>query len=305
MHIPVLLKPILNIVPELCSLSVLDCTFGRGGYSRAFLERGCFVTALDRDIEVKNHAELLKQEFSEQFNFILGRFSQIGHLFQDKKFDVILFDIGVSSPQLDQPERGFSFNKEGPLDMRMGESKKTAADIINYESEETLANIFYHYGEETASRKFARLICSQRQSKLFETTKELADIIEKNSPKIFKKAKKIHPATKIFQALRIAVNDELNEFEFALKECHHLLNPDGMLILVTFHSLEDRIAKNYLKENGFEHKQSKYEKNPQPQTNLYKILTKKPMTASDEELKMNPRASCAKLRIARRTYFTG
>jgi 16S rRNA (cytosine1402-N4)-methyltransferase len=280
---------------------VLDCTFGRGGYSRAFLEKGCIVTALDRDSTAQPYADILSQEFGNQFTFIQKKFSNIGQLFLPQSFDIIVFDIGVSSPQLDDATRGFSFNKMGSLDMRMGDSNLTAADIVNTYPEEKLADIFFYYGQERKSRKFAHLICDYRQHKLFETTTELASLIADNSPKVFNKKKKIHPATLVFQALRIAVNDELREFETALNSCHKLLSTDGRLVTVTFHSLEDKIAKNYFKEHSFEEKQSKYAKETIEQTNLYENITKKPMTATDAEIKRNPRASSAKLRSAIRT----
>ncbi len=301
MHIPVLLNDILIHSQPKNQCRVLDCTFGRGGYSRAFLEEDCFVTALDRDDSAKPDADRLSQEFGDRFNFIQTKFSDIGTLFLPQSFDIIVFDIGVSSPQLDNPERGFSFNKTGALDMRMGSSDVTAADIVNNYPEEKLANIFFGYGEERKSRKFASLICDYRKNKLFETTTELADLIAKNSPKVFHKKKKMHPATLIFQALRIAVNDELHEFEIALNQCHTLLSVGGRLLTVTFHSLEDRIAKNYFKQYSFEEKQSKYAQEKIVPTNLYQLITKKPITATEAEIKQNPRSSSAKLRSAIRT----
>lgn len=301
MHIPVLLNDILIHSQPKNQCRVLDCTFGRGGYSRAFLEKDCFVTALDRDDSAKPDADRLSQEFGNKFTFIQTKFSDIGTLFLPQSFDIIVFDIGVSSPQLDNAERGFSFNKTGVLDMRMGSSDVTAADIVNTYPEEKLADIFFNYGEERKSRKFASLICDYRKSKLFETTTELADLIAKNSPKVFHKKKKMHPATLIFQALRIAVNDELHEFEVALNQCHTLLSVGGRLITVTFHSLEDRIAKTYFKKYSFEEKQSKYAQEKNVPTNLYHLVTKKPITATEVELKQNPRSSSAKLRAAVRT----
>jgi 16S rRNA (cytosine1402-N4)-methyltransferase len=306
MHIPVLLENVLQIAnPNNPLIKVLDCTFGRGGYSRAFLEKGCFVTALDRDETAQPFADALKNEFKDNFQFIQSKFSALGDLFEPQSFDIIVFDIGVSSPQLDEAHRGFSFGKTGVLDMRMGSSTLTAADIVNTYSAEKLADIFFYYGEERKSRKFARLICDYRIKKPFETTTELAELIAKNSPKVFHKKKKMHPATLIFQALRIAVNDELNEFETALNRCHYLLKTGGRLLTVTFHSLEDRIAKNYFKTYSFAEKQSKYVTDKIQATNLYELITKKPITASETELKNNPRASSAKLRGAIRTDVAG
>jgi len=306
-HIPVLLTSVLEVSLEATlpkrHCHVLDCTFGRGGYSKAFLQAGHKVTAIDRDHDAINVALALHAEYGDNFQFIQDKFSNISTLFPQQNFDVIVFDIGVSSPQLDQAERGFSFNKSGPLDMRMGSSTLTAADIINHYSEENLANIFFKYGEEKRSRKFARLICQRRLEHPFETTQDLASLIADNTPKFFNKKKKIHPATLVFQALRIAVNDELNEFETALNACQDLLKPEGRLITVTFHSLEDRIAKSYFKMHSFEPKQSKYAKERIKPDNLFRLITKKPITASIEEIKHNPRSSCAKLRSAIRTDF--
>ncbi len=194
MHIPVLLNEVLIRSQPKNQCRVLDCTFGRGGYSRAFLEKDCFVTALDRDDSAKPDADRLSQEFGDRFTFVQTKFSDIGTLFLPQSFDIIVFDIGVSSPQLDNAERGFSFNKTGSLDMRMGSSDVTAADIVNTYPEETLANIFFNYGEERKSRKFASLICDYRKNKLFETTTELADLIAKNSPKVFHKKKENAPS---------------------------------------------------------------------------------------------------------------
>lgn len=301
MHIPVLLSSILSYANPISGENVLDCTFGRGGYSQAFLEKGCHVTAIDRDATALKDANHLTDKYGNQFTFIQAKFSQIGELFSPQSFDIIVFDIGVSSPQLDIAERGFSFMKEGPLDMRMGSSDITAADIINSYSEEKLADLIFKYGEEKRSRKIARIICESRKTKPFETTTELATLIADHTPKIYHKKNKIHPATLTFQALRIAVNDELKEFETALESCHHLLIPQGRLLTVTFHSLEDRIAKTYFKENSFVPKQSKYAKEKIIADNLYELVTKKPVTATFEEIKQNSRASSAKLRVGVRT----
>ena len=303
MHIPVLLNEVIAAANPTSTCHVLDCTFGRGGYSKAFLEAGCHVTALDRDDTACIYADDLLKQFPNHFTFIQEKFSNISKIFQPQAFDIVVFDIGVSSPQLDNAERGFSFNKSGPLDMRMGSSDLTAADIVNTYEERQMMLLFFNYGEEKRSRKYAKLICEQRLIKPFETTNELADLIKDNTPKFFNKKKKIHPATLVFQALRIAVNDELNEFETALNQCHHLLKPNGRLVTVSFHSLEDRIAKNYFKAHSFEPKQSKYAKEKIIADNLYQLITKKPVTASPEEIKSNPRSSCAKLRAAIRTQI--
>ena len=304
MHIPVLLNNVLNHAKPQSGENVIDCTFGRGGYSRAFLQAGCHVTAFDTDVTAQESADILLTDYPQQFKFIHSQFSKIADFCSPQSADIIVFDIGVSSPQLDNSERGFSFLRDGPLDMRMGNTKKTAADLVNNLSEKDLADLFYHLGEETASRKFARLICTRRNEKPFETTKDLADLISKHSSHYTKTGrKKNHPATLIFQALRIAVNDELNEFQTALSQCKDILKPNGRLVMVTFHSLEDRIAKHYCKTYSFTEKTSKYAVvKPTPQ-NYYTLLTKKSETASDDEIKNNPRASCAKLRAVMRTDY--
>jgi 16S rRNA (cytosine1402-N4)-methyltransferase len=269
MHIPVLLNNVLNHATPQSGENVIDCTFGRGGYSRAFLQAGCHVTAFDTDATAQESADILSTDYPQHFKFIHSQFSKIADFCPPQSADIIVFDIGVSSPQLDNSERGFSFLRDGPLDMRMGNTKKTAADLVNNLSE-----------------------------------KDLADLISKHSSHYTKTGrKKNHPATLIFQALRIAVNDELNEFQTALSQCKDILKPNGRLVMVTFHSLEDRIAKHYCKTYSFTEKTSKYAAvKPTPQ-NYYTLLTKKSETASDDEIKNNPRASCAKLRAVMRTDY--
>lgn len=307
MHIPVLLDPVLFYLSPKKDEIFVDCTFGRGGYSKALLEAGAKIIAFDRDPTAISYADALKQEYGEKFSFIPEEFSTIGQHIGASSVDGIVFDIGVSSPQLDNAERGFSFLREGPLDMRMNPNKgRTAAEIIATLNEDNLANIFYLYGEEKASRKYARLICERRTQQPFLTTTDLASFIASHTKIFYQKGKKqIHPATLIFQALRIAVNDELNEFENALKVCDRLLKPQGRLVTVTFHSLEDRIAKHYAKENSFIPKISKYAKEEQKSQNYYTELTKKPVTATREEILQNPRSSCAKLRALMRTDCVG
>lgn len=305
MHIPVMLDEVLNYGAPTKGEAVIDCTFGRGGYSKAFLEKGCYVTALDRDPSAQDAAKILSDAYPKHFNLIETEFSKIADHFPPQSADIILFDIGVSSPQLDEAQRGFSFNKEGPLDMRMGDTGRTAADIINNMAESELADIFYNYGEERASRKYARLICERRDVQPFETTSDLADFIKSKSRPAPKGRKKIHPATLIFQALRIAVNDELGEFKTALEACKSLLKPGGRLVMVTFHSLEDRIAKQFSKIYSFVPKVSKYADDSEKVENIFQSLTKKVVSASREEALVNPRASSAKLRALKRTTFNG
>ncbi|MEM6603923.1 MAG: 16S rRNA (cytosine(1402)-N(4))-methyltransferase RsmH [Pseudomonadota bacterium] len=308
LHVPVLLSEVLEFSQPREGEHLLDCTFGRGGYSSAFLQKDCQVTGIDRDPYAEEEAQKFHKDFPDLFGFKLSPFSRIGEMFPPQSFDIILFDIGVSSPQLDDGKRGFSFNKNGPLDMRMGseqEGGKTAADLVNSLSEKDLADIFFYYGEEKAAKKYARLICERRISKPFETTLDLADFIKENAASRSRGRSKIHPATLVFQALRIVVNDELNEFAVALEACKTLLRPGGRLVMVTFHSLEDRIAKQFAKENSFVPKISKYGKDDiTDHINYFEFLNKKPVTASPEEIKSNPRASSAKLRALKRTMKT-
>lgn len=300
-HIPVLLQPIIELTGPLPDQAkILDCTFGCGGYSTYFLEHNAHVTAFDQDPSAKKYADQLSTSYPNQLTFIQDQFSNISSHCMAESFDVILFDIGVSSPQLDQADRGFSFMKEGPLDMRMSGQGKSAADILNHETEEKLSDIFYYYGEERASRKYARLICERRLKAPFTSTLDLADFIRQHSPPPKKGRKKVHPATLIFQALRIAVNDELNQFQIALDSTIGLLKPGGILIMVTFHSLEDRIAKQFVKQYSFVPKQSKYAPIEEREKNIFTALVKKPMVATDQEIQDNPRARSAKLRALRK-----
>lgn len=277
---------------------VIDCTFGRGGYSEAFLKTGATVTAFDRDPSAKPYAEALRDSYGEAFAFFHARFSQIDAYCADQSADAIIFDIGVSSPQLDEGERGFSFMRDGPLDMRMGLSNLTAADLVNTEKETDLANLLYQYGDETRSRKIATAICKRRKTEPFTRTEDLAAFIKQVAPS---SNYKIHPATKTFQALRIAVNEELKELETALQAALNLLKPDGRLIVVTFHSLEDAIVKKLFKDLTFEEKISKYAPIPPDyQRAPFEAITKKPLPPSDTEIRYNPRARSAKLRAIKK-----
>ncbi len=258
----------------------LDATVGGGGHSRAILETFPDITlvAVDQDsIAISASRENLK-EYRDRVQFWQGNFAQYPG--KPNSFDGIIADLGVSSPQLDTPERGFSFRHPAPLDMRMNQEQDlTAAEIINHWQESQLADIFYHYGEERLSRRFAKRIVEKRP---FETTTELADAIWHCVPSSYRYGR-IHPATRIFQALRIAVNAELTVLETFLNIAPMWLKPDGIIGIISFHSLEDRLVKHRLREN--------------PQL---RILTKKPIQAQEAEEKINPRARSAKLRLAQR-----
>lgn len=292
-HIPVLLNECLQAFSPIKMQTFIDGTLGAGGHSEAILqthpEITCFI-GIDQD---KTALEIAKKRLSihnQPLTFILGNFSDLDPAF---KADGILIDIGVSSMQFDEAARGFSFMRNGPLDMRMNQDASlTAADIINTWEEKDLANLFYRYGEEKQSRQAAKAICLARP---FETTSDLASCIEKSIKRI---NWDIHPATKIFQALRIAVNKELERLEIFLPKAIDALKPKGRLAVITFHSLEDRIAKQTFAYYASDKESTSgiggmfLNKDP-----LIKILTKKPLEASAEEVKKNPRSRSAKLRV--------
>jgi len=275
-HIPVLLDAVMDTLGNICGRTIIDCTFGAGGYSRRFLENGANVIAFDRDKNVMMTAEKFKSEYGQRFRFINSEFSEIENLAPDE-FDDIVFDFGISSMQIDNGNRGFSFRFNGPLDMRMDESIEcNAADLIQKLSVSELADVLYKYGDIKKSHMFADIL----KRELPKTTFELRDLI--------KNPRDIAP---LFQALRIAVNDELGQIESALKTVKKNLRSGGRCVCVTFHSIEDRLIKNTFKQwtsvagNPYL---------PQVQNAEYKSLHV--VTPSDEELKKNPRARSAHLR---------
>ena len=278
-HIPVLSQEIITGLEVVSGGWYLDATTGGGGHSELILQAAPDVNlvALDRDIQALEAAKARLQGYGDRVQFWQGNYAdyQPG----EQKFDGIIADLGVSSVQLDVAERGFSFRNEAPLDMRMDRSQSTtAADIVNYTSEVELAKIIFTYGEERMSRQIARDIVAQRP---FTTTTQLAYTIGGAVPKAYRYGR-IHPATRTFQALRIAVNQELSSLEKFLAVAPTWLKPEGKIGLISFHSLEDRIIKHTLRENE-----------------SLKVLTKKPIIATEEELKVNPRARSAKLRFAK------
>jgi len=238
---------------------------------------------------------------------INDRFSRIQEIVNDtnlkeKKFDIILFDLGTSSNQIDISQRGFSFNKDGPLDMRMGQSDKNAFEIINNYEEKNLADIIFHYGEERYSRIIAKEIIKNRKIKFISNTLELSDIVKKCIPNKHKNNKKIHPATKTFQALRIYVNDELNELKKCLDKTINILKNNGLILVVSFQSLEDRIVKDFFNHNSGKRWRSSrhYPELPDKLATQLKIITKKPILPSASEILENPRSRSAKLRVAQK-----
>ena len=273
----------------------VDATFGNGGYTKAILENAdCKVIALDRDPTVKIRVNEFKNMYGDRFEFRAGQFGDFSDLVPEK-INGAVFDIGVSSMQLDEAERGFSFSKEGALDMRMSQDGISAKDIVNSYDEEALADLIYQYGEERKSRQIAKRIAEYRQNKKIETTTELAEIIYSV---IHKKFGEIDPATRTFQALRIAVNDELGELSRGLSGAANRLQKNGRLVVVDFHSLEDRIVKNFFKENGGKRiRVSKYAPELVQDERLFAEVSKVIMPTA-EECEINPRARSAKLRYA-------
>lgn len=298
-HIPVLLNEVVQSLAIHADGIYVDGTFGAGGYTEAILNvaPNVRVIAIDQDETAIAAGQVLVQKYAPRLTLIHGRFGDMAELVS-MPVDGVVLDIGVSSMQIDQPERGFSFQKDGPLDMRMGQTGRTAADVVNTFKESDLADILYEYGEEKASRRIARKIVQRRQEKPFQTTLDLADVIRSCLPR---KPGDIDPATRTFQALRIYVNDELGELKHGLTGALSLLKKDGILAVVSFHSLEDRIVKNFMaQESGHVPNPSKYMPVMQQPTPTLTVLTKKPITPTDAELSVNPRARSARLRAARR-----
>lgn len=303
-HAPVLLAEVIEALAPKAGDVVIDATFGAGGYTRAILERGADVVALDRDPTVQPFADAVARDFPERFQLIRTPFSGLSEAFEESgkaKLDGAVFDIGVSSMQLDQAERGFSFMRDGPLDMRMSDEGATAADIVNTWDHGPLAHIFKLYGDERQSGRVATAILRRRVEQPFTRTLDLAEVVEKALGG--RRGAAIHPATRVFQALRIAVNDELGELERGLEAAEATLAPGGRLVVVTFHSLEDRIVKAFLTERtgnapgGSRHAPVALE----TRKPSFDLLFKGAREAGEAELAANPRARSAKIRAAVRT----
>ena len=296
-HYPVMLNEVLQALAPKDGEIYVDATFGNGGYSEAVLQAAnCQVVALDRDETVIPRADELKQKFGVRFDFRLGCFGDFDDLVKED-INGAVFDIGVSSMQLDEGKRGFSFSKDAPLDMRMSRSGQTAADLVNTLSEGELADILYNYGEEKKSRAIARKIVEARQTNPIATTIELANIIYsvlgKGNPKM------IDPATRSFQALRIAVNDELSQLQNGLTKATAQLKNGGRLVVVDFHSLEDRIVKTFFKNNSEKRVHtSRYKPTETISTDAIFVFASKAILPSSEELAENARSRSAKLRYA-------
>lgn len=297
-----MLKEVLEALSPQDGETYVDGTFGAGGYTRAILEAAnCNVIAIDRDQDAEKRAQAFDAEYKDRFTFKRGCFGDVREHVSGEHVHGFVLDLGVSSFQLDEAERGFSFRFDGPLDMRMDhKSGQTAADLINSTQEEELANIIYKYGEERKSRHVAKAIVERRKQEKFNRTADLADLVRKVVPK---SKDGIDPATRTFQALRIAVNDELGEVERAMNVAPEILVPGGRLVVVTFHSLEDRIVKHMLKDaSGRGASNSRYMPQQDDRADVVLQMPQtKPVKPSAEEVQQNPRARSAKLRYAIRT----
>lgn len=301
-HIPVLCREAVALLGPGDGGIYLDATFGAGGYSRAILAAAdTRVIAIDRDRAAIAAGFDLVERSGGRLELVEDRFSNLAEVCAAQgaeQVDGIVMDVGVSSMQVDQADRGFSFRLGGPLDMRMGRDGPTAADIVANASETDLANLIYLFGEERHSRGVARAIVAARRDAPIETTRALADIV---SRVVRSKPGEIHPATRTFQALRIAVNEELDELQAALVAAERVLKPGGRLVVVSFHSLEDRIVKNFLNVRSKSGGGSRHLPEIHRAEPSFRILTKRPVTPGDDEIAANPRARSAKLRAAERT----
>ena len=297
-HIPVLLRPLLAAVAPVRGVW-LDGTFGAGGYSRALLEAGAEkVIGVDRDPLAFEMAASWAGNWGVRLELVQGVFSQLDDYGQD--LDGVVLDIGVSSMQIDQAERGFSFMKDGPLDMRMSQEGRSAADIVNTADEDELADILFHYGEERASRRIARAIARARAEAPITSTLRLAELVEGCLPRA--KPGQSHPATRSFQALRIAVNDEYGELVGGLEAAERALRPGGQLAVVTFHSVEDRIVKRFFTaRSGGGGRGSRHAPDIAKAAPQFTQASRKAIGPDDQELAENPRARSAKLRVGQRT----
>lgn len=296
-HQPVMVSEVLKYSsPSMTSLGSLkdvvfvDGTLGGGGHAKALLSQFKIrLIGIDQDLEAIFAAKKNLAEFADQVIFVHDNFSNLPAILESQgidKVDGILLDLGVSSYQFDNPSRGFSFQKNGPLDMRMNqEDEKTAGDIINFYDEKELSDIFYKFGEERYSRQIARNIIKSRP---IATTSQLVEVIKKSTPPKYRFGSKIHFATRVFQALRIEVNNELKVLKDFIPKAAEFLAGDGRLVIISFHSLEDRIVKHNFRELAKNNNEK------------FKVITKKPITASEEEITANPRARSAKMRVLER-----
>jgi 16S rRNA (cytosine1402-N4)-methyltransferase len=299
-HVPVLLTQVLAAAQVRPGQRWIDGTFGRGGHARALLEQGALVLGLDQDSDAAEAARLVKERWPENFEWKQRNFRELKTCSVEHGWDFVdgvLLDLGVSSPQLESAERGFSFRMEGPLDMRMDRrGGKTAADLVNELSEEELSKIFYEKGGERDSRRVARIVVARREQTPFGTTTDLAGVVAAALPQR-RRAGGIHPATKVFQALRIAVNGEEEALLAALPQAVEIMRPGGVLAVISFHSGEDRAVKQFMRKCSSPYLDTPARPNtlPNPQNFLRDMKRYLP---TDEEMAENPRARSARLRVA-------
>lgn len=301
-HIPVLGREAVDALAPHDGGFYIDATFGAGGYSRMLLDvPGTRVIGIDRDRTAISGGLDLVQQADGRLTLVEDRFSNLADVCAAHGLDAvdgIVMDVGVSSMQIDRADRGFSFRHDGPLDMRMGQDGPNAADVVARASEADLANIIYIFGEERHSRAVARAIVAARKDAPIATTRTLAEIVAKV---VWAKPGEIHPATRTFQALRIFVNEELDELHLALSAAERMMKPSGRLAVVSFHSLEDRIVKTFLAERSKTGGGSRHLPEVAPIKPSFAAVTKRPIVAGDDEIAANPRARSAKLRAAQRT----
>jgi 16S rRNA (cytosine1402-N4)-methyltransferase len=304
-HLPVMLAEVLASLAPRDDAAYLDCTFGGGGYATAILDSAprCTLFAMDRDPDAIARGAGLVARYAPRLQLIEGRFGDMLDLLAERgvsTLDGVVMDLGVSSFQLDQAERGFSFRADGPLDMRMEKAGRSAADLVNTLPEEELANILYRLGEERFSRRIAKAIVARRAEQPFTTTGDLASVVRSKVPR---DPSGIDGATRSFQALRLAVNDELGEVERGLEAAAQLLAPGGRLVVVAFHSLEDRIAKRFMAEaagrgtGASRHDPGALAARTAPR---FRLLTPRALRPSEAETRDNPRARSARLRALER-----
>ena len=295
-HYPVLLNELISIISPQHGGTFIDCTFGQGGYSKKILSfKNTNVIALDRDIETKKKADIILNEFQNRFIFKHKKFSQLNDL-KLKKLNIrgVIFDLGYSYIQIKDPSKGLSFRSKGDLNMRMGLNNFSAGDVVNKLEAPDLEKIFRYFGDEKEARKIANQIIIERKNKDINT-QSLVNLVEK-----IKKRKnfKIHPATKVFQALRIFVNKEISELIFGLINATKILKKDGILAVVTFHSLEDKIVKYFFRSLSENKSVSRYQPKLKLTKNLFKLVQKKPIFPSSDEISLNTQSRSAKLRFA-------
>lgn len=308
-HVPVMAREVVDALQPRAGGRYLDGTFGAGGYTMALLDRAdCRVIAIDRDPDAVAAGKVLAERYAPRLRLIEGRFGDMVELLSAEgveDVDGVALDLGVSSMQFDQAERGFSFRASGPLDMRMEKSGASASDLVNEGEEAELADIIWRYGEERRSRRVARAIVETRRAKRIETTGELAEIVRRAVGPSAKDES--DPATRTFQALRVAVNDELGELERGLAAAEQVLVPGGRLAVVSFHSLEDRAVKEFVRARAGRTPGPSRHAPPAGAARVATLrdLTRKPVLPSDAEIVANPRARSARLRIAEKLAASG